>query len=327
MKSKALRRKPLYLLMAADLRAHVKSGRLLPGERLPSTRSLARAHGIALATAAHVLRTLIDEGIAEAIPGVGTVVARNRAAASVRGRDTELSLNALVRVAVAMADAEGLDALSIRGVAAKLGASPMALYRHIGGKEDLLNRMVAATLQEEQLPRARVGDWRAQLEVASRLEWRILRRHPWLARLISVSRPRPLPIALNLTEWVLSALEHTGLSPPVRMQVHIMLHGYIQGLGVNVEEEARAAGDTGMTDEDWMRTQEGNFRALGVQFPTFGRFLHEVRDGFDFDFDQLFEFGLQAMLDGVSAMIAAAAGRRRKRARPKRPSARRMTVS
>jgi AcrR family transcriptional regulator len=220
-------------------------------------------------------------------------------------------LGRVVRAAIEIADAEGLDALSIRGVAARLSAPAMSLYRHIQGKENLIERMIAATLEEERLPAIASGDWRAQLEVASRLEWRVFQRHPWLSRVINLTRPRPMPIALSLTEWVLRALETTGLDPSSRLRVHIVLHGFIQGMSVNLEEEARAVSETGIDEQEWMRTQEGRFAALGEQFPAFGRFLVEVRDGFDFDLEQLFEFGLQRLLDGVAVLIARAARKRR----------------
>ena len=84
---------------------------------------------------------------------MGTVVARAQASGtSPKDRVGELSLARVVRAAVEIADAEGLEALSVRGVAARLGAPPMSLYRHIQGKENLIECMVATTLEEERLP-------------------------------------------------------------------------------------------------------------------------------------------------------------------------------
>jgi DNA-binding transcriptional regulator YhcF (GntR family) len=311
MKSRARPTEPAYLKIASLLRSQVEAGKLRPGDPLPSTREIARQYDVALATAAHALRELGRQGFAEAKPRVGTVVAGTEASpAAQKQRPGELSLERVVAAAIEIADAEGLEALSIRGVAAKLGAPPMSLYRHIQGKENLIERMVASTLEEERLPAVAGGDWRAQLEVASRLEWRVFRRHPWLSRVMNLTRPRPLPVALNLTEWVLRALEKSGLDPSSRLRVHIVLHGFIQGMSVNLEEEARAASETGIDEQEWMRTQEERFTALGEQFPAFGRFLVEVHDGFDFDLEQLFEFGLQRLLDGVAVLIARAARKR-----------------
>jgi AcrR family transcriptional regulator len=299
---------PPYLRIVADIRAKVRAGTLRPGARLPSTRELAKQEGVALATAAHALRTLVQQGEAQAIARVGTVVARG---AALGPSGAELSLDRVVRMGLHAADEEGLDALSVRGLAAKLGVSPMALYRYFKDKDDLLDRMVVAALHEESFPSAVPRGWRAQLEVAARTEWRVLRRHPWLARVVNLPRPRPIPVALNLTEWVLRALEETRLDATTRMNVHIMLHAYIQGMGVNLEEQARAMGETGLTDEEWMHTQKDDFTALAEGFPAFARFMFAVRSGFDLDFDALFEFGLRALLDGVEAMVRRAGGRRR----------------
>ncbi len=303
-KPKRRAEEPPFARIAAKLRARVEAGELRPGDPLPSTRQLVRKYHVALATAAHALRELARQGVAEAIPRVGTVVANPKRPVRAQEREGDLSLERLVRAAVEIADAEGLEGLSIRRVAAKLATSPMSLYRHIQSKEELIERMATATLGEEKLPDNCEGDWRAQLAFAATLEWRVFRRHPWLSHVINLTRPRPMPVALSLTDWVLRALEDTGLTPSERMQVHIVLHGFIQGMSVNLEEEARAVSETGMTEQDWMDQQEGKFAALGAQFPAFGKFLADVRDGFDFDLDRLFEFGLERLLDGVAAMIA-----------------------
>ena len=104
------------------------------------------------------MQELARQGHAEAVPRVGTVVAHAQASnMPPKDRVAELSLARVVRTAVEIADAEGLEALSIRGVAARLGAPPMSLYRHIQGKENLIERMIATTL-EEGAPARR--DWR-----------------------------------------------------------------------------------------------------------------------------------------------------------------------
>lgn len=295
-----------YQRIAAALRRRIRSGELSPGTKVPSTRELAREWNVALATAAHALKSLADEGLVRGVPRSGTVVAGTgpkRAAA--RDRDNELSRERIVDIAIALADAEGLSALSLRGVAAKLRAPVMSLYRHVANKDELLDLMANNVLGEERLPTTRPRGWRAQLEIAAHKQWRVLRRHPWLARLMSITRPKPLPNALYHADWILGALDHHGLDAPTRMELHILLHAYIQGLAVNLEAEADAAGETGLSDDDWMQTQVGAFHALAAsgRYPAFASTLEELNADFDLRFEALFERGLKALLDGFERVI------------------------
>jgi len=149
--------------------------------------------------------------------------------------------------------------------------------------------------------------WRAQLEIAARLQWRVLQRHPWLARLMSITRPRPLVSALAHADWVLGALTLPGLDAALRMRLHIVLHGFIQGVAVNLETEADAAGETGLSDDEWMATQDAEFKAQAAtgKYPAFAAVLSELVHGFEPDIDAIFELGLRSLLDGFAARIGA----------------------
>ena len=113
---------PPYKRIAADLRQRIASGELRPGDRVPSTRELAREWHVAMATAAHALKTLAHEGVVRGVPRVGTVVANARIGRTVqRERETELTRGRIVTAAIEIADTEGLVALSLRSVAARVG--------------------------------------------------------------------------------------------------------------------------------------------------------------------------------------------------------------
>jgi DNA-binding transcriptional regulator YhcF (GntR family) len=298
---------PPYLSIVNELRRRISSGELRAGDPIPSTRALARKWKVALATATKSLAVLAQEGLVEAVPRVGTVVAQPgpRAAAPI-AREQELSRDRIVQAAIVLADAQGLEALSIRGVAAKLGVPAMSLYGHVASKDELLGAMTDAALGEEAFPPDSPSGWRARLELGARLEWQIYRRHPWLARLITVTRPRPLPNALRHAEWILSTLEGFGLDGGTMLQIHITLHSYISGVAANLEAEAQAEADSGLDEAEWMQTQEATFAKLAGSgtYPAFGRVLHSLGDGFDLNLDALFEFGLQLVLDGLASFMA-----------------------
>src|SRR3954447_12205562 len=296
--------------IAAELRRRIASGDLAPGARMPSTRALVQRHGVAMATATKVLTTLRHEGLIRSVPGVGTVVAGEPAGPAgrpVRRRSPAggaLGVDAIVAAGIAVADAEGLAALSMRRVAAELGAAPMSLYRHVRDKDELLLKMMDAAISEVALPEP-PPSWRDGLEVAARALWAGFRRHPWLPAALSLTRPQLLPGALAYSEWVLGVLVGAGWDPLTTFTTHLTLFTFVRGLAMNLEQEAEAAAATGVTDDEWMTGQESALEALVAdgRHPTFARVLSSM--DFDLDLDALFEFGLQRLLAGVAAMSAA----------------------
>src|SRR6266700_1658710 len=204
--------------IVADIRRRIAAGDLRPGDRVPSTRQITREWGVAIATATKVLATLRREGLVRPVPGVGTVVdsrepgpppqpPRRREA---REPERELTQEQVVRTAIAVADAEGQVALSIRRVAAELGIATMSLYRYVPGKDELVLLMADAALGEDRLPAPPPPGWRAQLELSARLQWTLYRRHPWVPHVISMTRPQLLPNGVAHTEWALRALHGLG---------------------------------------------------------------------------------------------------------------------
>jgi len=216
--------------------------------------------------------------------------------------EPSLGVGRIVGAAVAIADAEGLDGLSMRRVATELGAGPMSLYRHVTDKDDLLLRMMDAVLREARLPADPPSGWRPRLEVAARSLWAAFRRHPWLAPALSLTRPQAVAGGLAYTEWVLAALSDAGLTTAVAFDVHLTLFTFVRGVAVNLETEAAEAAASGLTSEEWVATHEHRLRAItsGGGFPHFERL---VAQDYDLDLDRLFERGLRYLLNGLAADI------------------------
>ncbi|MEV6282162.1 GntR family transcriptional regulator [Kribbella sp. NPDC051770] len=289
-----------YQQIAAALRLRISTGELGRGERVPSTRELMREYGVAMATATKALTTLQAEGLVHARPGVGTVVGPARRTAA-RAGEPALSRDEVVRVAIALADTEGLAALSMRRIASELGVSTMGLYRHVGGKDALVLQMVDRALADFPLPADEPADWRAAIEAAARLQWSAYRRHLWLAGAVTIGRPQLLPSLLSHTDVVLRAVGGFGVDPSTAMYAAITVFGYVRGVALNLEAEALAEQDTGMTADEWAGEQAERLAVLAGGLAGF-RALGEEFD-FDFDLDQLFEFGLQLVLDGLGARL------------------------
>ncbi|MFF0769617.1 TetR/AcrR family transcriptional regulator C-terminal domain-containing protein [Nonomuraea wenchangensis] len=307
---------PPYARIASDIKRRIADGRLRPGDRVPSTRQLARDWDVALATAAKALALLAQEGVVIAEPRVGTVVAELRGPGRPTGRPTGRRGSGqaarepggvrerVVRAAVELADADGLDELTMRALADRLGMATMSLYRHVSGKDELVLLMVDAVLDDHPLPEERPAGWREALETSARLQWAAYRAHPWMAAVTSLYRPLPSAALLKHSEWVMSALAGTRLDATAKMNVHILLYSFVQGLAANFEQERRARAATGLSDEEWMSAQEERMRAVSESpgYAAFAAFLGELGE-FDLDLDRLFEFGLRPLLDGLTRQI------------------------
>jgi len=299
---------PPYRRIAAEIRHRIALGELRPGDPVPSARRITREHGVAIATATKVLALLRDEGLVLTRPGAGTVVAPARTAAPRTrraGAEPELSRERLVRTAIDLADAGGLAAVSMRQLAAELGVATMALYRHVRGRDELVLAMADTALADAPLPATPPAGWRARLELLARAQWAIYGRHRWLPHVISMSRPQPLPNGMAHTEWAVRATAGLGLDSQSRWQAAVTLMAYVRGIATNLEAQAHAEQDTGLTDEQWVDTHEAMFHRMmaGGRYPTLAT-LHEA---VDLDLDSVFEFGLRRLLDGYATMFGCAA--------------------
>lgn len=217
-----------------------------------------------------------------------------------------LHRDVIVRAAIAIADAEGLAAVSMRRIAADLGTATMSLYRHVPGKDELVLFMIDQALGEDRLPEGVPDGWRVRLELSARAQWAVFRRHPWLAPAMSVTRPQLVPNALAHTDWILSALDGLGLDATAMLHFHVTLFSFVRGLATNFEAEAQAEQDTGMTSDEWMLTQEPTMAEMAASAGSgpLATFLRVVgQPDIDLDLETLFEFGLARLLDGLEAFL------------------------
>lgn len=286
---------PAYQRIADELRRRIATGALKPGDALPSVRAVSRRWKVAPGTAVQALKVLVREGVAEAVPRSGM-----RVVGAVERAPRQLSREKIIAAGIRMADKSGLQGLSVRALGDELRAPTMSLYRHIESRDHLISLMVDAALGEEPHPEVARLSWRSGLERIARHEWRMMRRHPWLARAVHVSRPGTEPNALRFADRMMEALSSTRLNAKERLNLHVLLHSFVQGLAVNVEAEAHAVRETGIDEEEYMRGNEPQFEALASsgQFPFFARMLREIPQEFELDLDALFELGLTALLDG-----------------------------
>jgi AcrR family transcriptional regulator len=139
------------------------------------------------------------------------------------GRPAQRSRAEITAVALDIADREGLDAVSMRRVAAELGTGAASLYRYVETREELLDLMTDATAAEYALPEP-TGDWLADLVAVGEESRAILRRHPWLPGLI-ITRPVIGPNGIALLEHVLAVLANHPADLRTKMEAFATLNG------------------------------------------------------------------------------------------------------
>lgn len=144
-----------------------------------------------------------------------------------RGRPPTISRDAILQAALAIADAEGVRAVSMRAVAERLGVTPMALYRHVGDKQALLDGLIERLLQEVPLPDPRL-DWAARLRALVDDVLVVARRHPGVFPLL-LQRPAVTPGALRLVETIFAALAEAGIPPADIPRTERLLSTYVLG--------------------------------------------------------------------------------------------------
>ena len=210
--------------------------------------------------------------------------------------------------AIAIADSEGAEAVSMRRIAQVLRAGVMSLYWHLANKEHLLEQMLDALMADVDVPEP-TGDWRADLRVQARSMRQVQLRHPWVIDFIT-ARPSLGPNTLRFLDKSLAALDCLDIDTATAVNVLQTVSTYVSGavlrelteLRVQREQEQLISADNDFAAKlDLWRKR---LAATGL----FDHFLRILRDEVDPDAEQTreerFEFGLDCVLEGVAAKLA-----------------------
>jgi len=223
-----------------------------------------------------------------------------------RGPKPAVSPNDVVRAASEIADAEGLSAVTMHAVAARLGFTTMALYRYFPNKEALTDAIVDAGMGLPPRPTEPRSDWRAEVTRWAHGKRAMLCARPWLAELPFVAAPHG-PNWLAWLEACAEPLARTGLSAADTGQMLSVIDGYTRGASDTSISLARARARGG-SDEEWAAAVGADLgRAMGdPRFPVFAAILTAPSDGQSRTLEESFDFGLQRVLDGIERYIESA---------------------
>jgi AcrR family transcriptional regulator len=216
-----------------------------------------------------------------------------------------LSRDLVLATAVALVDAEGLSALTMRRLAADLGVEAMSLYYHLPAKEALLDGVVDTVIAEIDAAIAGLdphnGDWRALLRQRFLAARRVMLRHPWMPGLLGSRRTIPVGV-LAYYDGILGTLADAGFSYHL---AHRALHAFgSMPLGFAQEIFSPASADGG-TDTD---ATEADMAAMAEALPHLTAMMAaEIHDAADptlgwCDSQAEFEFTLDLLLDGLERL-------------------------
>lgn len=221
-----------------------------------------------------------------------------------RGRKPTIDAADITRTAIAIADAEGLAAVSMARVAQEMGNATMALYRHVKNKDELLALMWDEAMEDP--PPLPEGEWREKLGFWAKAVLQAIRRRPWFLQ-IPISGPPSGPRNLAWLESALTALDDTPLEPGEKI-------GVVMGLSTFVQGEARLVGTLSQgfeEDPDRFNHQYGQVLREIVdprRMPALAKIIaagvfdyDDVQEAEDLGAD--FDFGLHLFLEGVAAHI------------------------
>ena len=205
----------------------------------------------------------------------------------------------IIAAAIALADEGGLAAVSVRKVAARLGAGPMRLYGYFATKDDLLDLMVDE-VHAEILPPEPPGDWREALRVLARRTRQAALRHEWLADLLG-GRPSLGPNGLAVTEAKLAALDGLADVDTIARAVETV-SAYVLGAIRREVANRRAERVTGLSERDWQRAS-GPYLTRMLATGRFPALTRAVHDAADVDAEESFAIGLDWVLEAVAGRL------------------------
>lgn len=229
-----------------------------------------------------------------------------------------LSVDAIVDAAIALADTEGMNAVSMRTVGKALGRSGMALYTYVPSKGELLDLMYDRALGELPTTYDVTRGWRPAVADWANDYWALFLRHPWVLQ-VSSARPVLGPNEFASMDTLVRVFDGVTLPALPLRRIVGTLASFVRGSAQMIAESRQAPGATGISDEDWWSARSAALEAVvpdyAARYPALIRLETEgaTPPGDDRvpylerEATEQFKAGLAVLLDGIGASIAGAA--------------------
>lgn len=236
-----------------------------------------------------------------------------------RGPRHALTAAQVIEAAIAIADADrDIGSLSMRRVAEKLGVGTMSLYTYVASREELVEAMLDAVYADAvQALKSRLpAGWRDGLRAVADVNWQMYQQHPWALQVFT-GRPALGPHAVAKYDLELSVVDDVGLGDVEMDAVLTLVHTHVEGVARRRIEAQQAVRRTGLSDQQWWEQVQPALAEVfdPTQYPVadrVGRAAGETHQAAQ-NPDHAYAFGLERLLDGVSAMLPPGEGNGRRR--------------
>lgn len=218
------------------------------------------------------------------------------------GKAPAYSRDQIAKAAIAIADAEGIEAVSMRRVAREIGAGTMTLYRYVRGKDELYALMVDGILGTDE-PRETGTDWQGMLRAYGRAVRQVVFDHPWFPALQAGLRA-PSPKMFRGMETLLATLDRSGLQIDEMLEVVMTVMAFAMGAAQDELAEARAIFRSGLDRSQWQRRQGPYLMSLieSGEYPYLRRIVVDASVPHK-DPDEVFERSLDRIIAGIAATV------------------------
>ena len=222
-------------------------------------------------------------------------------------RSDTLTRDQIITAAIDLLDAEGLSGLNMRALGKRLGSAATAVYWHLGGKDDLVALASDQVWTEIALPDLAASEWRTAATALATELYAMLCRHPWLLQAFGAFVVYG-PGKARYDDHSLALFEAAGFTGAQAEQAATAVFTYVLGNALGPAAAAtmtrtlrRAGGDP----EERLRESMAKARAVASQFPRLRVRLDTAAAQYAATPEHSFEFGLQALLDGLEAQLSA----------------------
>ncbi len=219
-----------------------------------------------------------------------------------RGPKPRLTVEQIVDSAISIADAEGLEALSMRRVATELDVGTMSLYRYVPSKAELLDLMLdrVATIPEPVQNEESVG-WRKVLESVARGTWELCLAHPWYTQ-VDQTRAMLGPGNLLSLDSVLRHMHDTGLTDQQKVMIVSAVDSFVTAIARAHLNALDAERRTGLSEDEFWNAQEP-FLVRAMNSGVYSELAQLNDDTFTFGFEEIIDFTIARVLDGLGLFI------------------------